>query len=214
MRVLVACEYSGTVRDSFAAKGHEAWSCDLLPSLTPGKHYQGDVFRFIWLEEKMGRNFDLMIAHPPCTHLTNSASKHLYIDCKKDNGIYQINWDEMEEAAEFYNKFKEVKIQKKCTENPIMHCHARELVGGRATQYVQPWWFGSKKNKATGLKLENLPKLVKTNVVGPMPKTVKKGTKEYRDWNECWYMSPGEDRGIKRAKTDPAVAGAMAEQWG
>lgn len=208
MRVLVACEFSGIVRDAFAAKGHDAWSCDLLPTEQPGNHIQGDVL------EVLDDGWDLMIAHPPCTRLTNSASKHLYIGCKKENGICEVNWADMESAAVFYNKLKDAPIPRKAIENPIMHMHARERVGGKATQYVQPWWFGSRKNKATGLRLVGLPLLVKTNVVGPMPKSVKKGTPEYRSWNECWYMSPRPDRGKLRAKTDPTIAAAMAEQWG
>lgn len=207
-RILIACEFSGIVRDAFAERGHDTWSCDLLPSERPGNHIQGDVLKIL------GDGWDMMIAHPECTTLTNSASKHLYIGCRKENGICGKRWEEMQKAAEFYNKLANAPIEKKCIENPIMHCHARNLVGGKATQYIQPWWFGSKKNKATGLRLINLPPLKKTNIVGPMPKHIKKGTAEYRSWNECWYMSPGPDRGLNRARTNPAVANAMAEQWG
>jgi len=222
MRVLVACEFSQIVTQAFRDKGHDAFSCDILP--TKGSkyfHLQGDIRNYLYPRKSGHSKFthgftewDLLIAHPPCTRLTNAASKHLYKGCRKENGICQDNWQQMEEAAEFYNILKDAPIEKKCRENPIMHCHARERVGGRATQYVQPWWFGSKKNKATGLRLYNLPPLVKTNAVGPMPKTVKKGTAEYRSWNECWYMSPGPERGLKRAMTDPAIAFEMAEQWG
>ena len=120
----------------------------------------------------------------------------------------------MRKAADFYNRICEVDIPLKAIENPVMHEHAMKLIPGVADQFVQPWWFGSKKNKATGFRLINLPPLVKTNVVGPMPKTVKKGTAEYRSWNECWYMSPGPERSRRRAATDPAVAQAIAEQWG
>ncbi len=211
MRILIACEYSAIVRDAFRAKGHDAWSCDLLP--TEGDqsyHIEGDVLKELY----RNRGWDMMIAHPPCTRLTNSASKHLYIGCNKENGVCPVNWEEMEDAAKFYNQIQAAPIERKAIENPIMHCHARERVGGKATQYVQPWWFGSKKNKATGFRLTNLAPLVKTNVVGPMPKTVKKGTAEYRSWNECWYMSPGPDRGKNRARTDPVIAKAMADQWG
>ena len=209
MKIIIACEYSARVRDAFRARGHDAWSCDKLATEgDPRSHIQGDVL------EILNDGWDMMIAHPPCTRLTNSASKHLYIGCKKENGICETNWQGMEEAAEFYNQIQAAPIWRKAVENPIMHCHARERVGGKATQYVQPWWFGSKKNKATGFRLTNLPPLIKTNVVGPMPKHIRKGTPEYRSWNECWYMSPGPDRGKNRARTDQAIAKAMADQWG
>lgn len=227
MRVLVACEYSQVVCNAFRARGHDAYSCDIIETEgNPDYHIiacaleviHGGAFvtqsgKIVTMEK-----WDMLIAHPECRKLTNTASKHLYIDGKKENGVDPKEWAAMEEAAEFYNRIilKAIfaGIKKICVENPIMHCHARKKVGGRATQYVQPWWFGSKKNKATGLRLIGLEPLKKTNVVGPMPKTVKKGTAEYRSWNECWYMSPGPDRAKKRARTDPAVAYEMAKQWG
>lgn len=208
MRVLIACEYSGRVRDAFSKRGHDAWSCDLLPTEVPGNHYQGDVFDII------NDGWDLMIAHPPCTRLANSGAKHLYIGCSKRNGINPLKWEEMERGAEFFNKIKNAKIEKKAIENPVMHAHAAHLTGGRATQYIQPWWFGEKKNKATGFRLFGLDKLIKTNVVGPMPKTVLKGTPEYRSWNEVWYVSPGPDRWKERSRTYQGVADSMAQQWG
>lgn len=208
MRVLVACECSGIVREAFKAKGHDAWSCDLQDTEILGQHIKGDVLNIL------NDRWDMMIAHPVCTRLANSGVKHLYIGCDEDNGIDPVKWREMEEGAEFFNKLKDAPIEKKAIENPVMHTHSIKLTGGVATQYVQPWWFGSKKNKATGLRLFNLPKLVKTDVVGPMPKTVKKGTAEYRSWNECWYMSPSPDRAKNRSRTNPNVAKAMAEQWG
>lgn len=215
MRVLVACEFSGIVRDAFIRAGHDAISCDLLPSESSlGKHYQGELrhcvnelFNRFWIP-------DLMIAHPPCTRLSNSGVKHLYIGGKKTNGRCVKGWNDLEEAAEFYNWVSKLPIERKAIENPVMHKHARELTGNVRPQYIQPWMFGEKKNKATGFRLINLPPLVATNVVGPMPKTVKKGTKEYREWNEVWYMSPGPDRWKNRSRTYLGVANAMAEQWG
>jgi hypothetical protein len=210
MRVLVACEYSGVVRDAFRALGHDAQSCDLLPSEgdPDGIHWQCDIL------DLLDGGWDLMVAHPPCTYLSNSGVKHLYIGGRKENGRNEENWELMEQGAEFFNAVADAPIPRKAIENPVMHPHAQKLVGGKATQYVQPWWFGSKKNKATGFRLIELPPLVKTNVVGPMPKSVKKGTAEYRSWHECWYMSPGKDRGHKRAKTNKAIADALAIQWG
>lgn len=210
MRVLVACEYSQIVCQAFLRRGHDAYSCDILPTEgDPKYHIQGDAVEIAYKGK-----WDMMIAHPPCTRLANSGVKHLYFGCKEENGIDPHKWEEMEEGVRFFNFLRDAPIKRKAIENPVMHKHAIALTGGKATQYVQPWWFGSKKNKATGFRLYGLPKLVKTNVVGPMPKSVKKGTAEYRSWNECWYMSPGRERGKKRAKTDPAVAQALAEQWG
>ncbi len=210
MTVLVACEYSQVITKALRAVGVEAFSCDILETEgNPDWHIVGDAIEIAYSRPWVG-----LIAHPPCTRMANSSVKHLYVGCREENGIDPDKWKELEEGAEFFNDLGKAPVKMKARENPVMHKHAIEMTGGKATQYVQPWWFGSKKNKATGFRLEGLPKLVKTNVVGPMPKTVKKGTPEYRSWNECWYMSPGPDRGKKRARTDPAVAQAIAEQWG
>lgn len=210
MRVLIACEFSGIVREAFRKRGHDAWSCDLLDTELPGQHFQQNIERIL----AHGMSWDLLIAHPPCTRLSNSGVKHLYKRGKKDNGIDEEKWQQMRDAAMFFNFLKECEIPRKAIENPVMHKHAIELTGGRATQYVQPWWFGQKKNKATGFRLIGLPKLKKTNVVGPMPKTVLKGTPEYRSWNEVWYASPGLDRWKNRSRMYQGIADAMAEQWG
>lgn len=116
MRVLVACEFTGTVRDAFTRRGHSAMSCDLLPSETEGEHYQGDVFDLDFSE------FDLMIAHPPCTYLTNAGVCHLHKDTKR--------WPLLFEGAYFFNKLLNVPIKKIAVENPIMHKYARQLLGG------------------------------------------------------------------------------------
>ena len=159
MRVLVACEYSGTVRDAFHALGHEAMSCDLLPTETPGPHYQGDVFDVI------NRGWDLMIAHPPCTRLTNSGVRWLH---KAPTGrTEQEMWDELNEAAHFYKRLRAACIPKKAIENPIMHKYARALIEPGFRQVVQPWWFGDPYFKATGLELINLPALVPTQKLIP-----------------------------------------------
>jgi hypothetical protein len=208
--VLVNCEYSQIITKALRAVGVEAFSCDILDTEgNPDWHIKGDA-----IEVAHSRQWAGMIAHPPCTRLANSGVKHLYIGQKRENGLCAIAYREMMHAAAFFNALKNAPIKFKAIENPIMHLYAADRTGGRATQYVQPWWFGSQKNKATGFRLFGLPKLVKTDVVGPMPKTVLKGTAEYRSWNECWYMSPGPDRGKERARTDPAVAMAIAEQWG
>lgn len=197
------------MREAFRALAHDAISCDLEPAMDGSpNHIQDDVLNHL------RDGWDMMIAHPECRRLANSGVKHLYIDGRSENGRFEENWDKLSDAANFYNTLCKAPIERKAIENPVMHGHAIKLVGGRATQYVQPWWFGRKKNKATGFRLINLPRLVKTNVVGPMPDNIKKDTPEYRSWNECWYMPPGKTRKRDRSETYQGIADAMAEQWG
>lgn len=115
MKILVACEYSGTVRDAFAAKGHDAWSCDLLPTDRPGNHFQGNVLDYL------DQGWDMMIAHPPCTYLANSGVCHLHKDSKR--------WDLLKEGAAFFKALLDAPIEKIAVENPIMHKYAKELIG-------------------------------------------------------------------------------------
>ena len=164
MNVLVACEYSGRVRDAFIAQGHNAISCDLLPTDKPGPHYQGDIFDLNFSD------FDLMIAHPPCTRLANSGVRWL-----SERNL----WSELNDAANFYKKIQNIPIKIKCIENPIMHKYAKELIDQIKRQVVQPWWFGEKTFKATGYELTGLPQLVATDKLTP-PKT---GTQEHKDWS-------------------------------
>jgi len=182
MRVLVACEYSGTVRDAFNAKGHEAMSCDLLPSESPaGIHYQGDVFDII------DKGWDLMIAHPPCTHLAVSGSR--WFKDKKD---------EQEEALDFVRRLLAAPVPHIAIENPVSVISTRIR---KPDQYIQPWQFGHGETKKTGLWLKGLPKLVPTDIVeGREPRV--------------HYMSPGPDRWRERSRTYTGIAAAMAEQWG
>lgn len=195
MRVLVACEYSGRVRDAFIRKGHDAISCDLLPSDSNfGPHYQGDVFDII------NDGFDLLIAHPPCTRLANSGVRWL---------AERNLWDEMRKAAEFYKAIRSAPINKKCIENPIMHKYAKELLGSVPRQVVQPWWFGEKMFKATGYELQNLPALKPSNKLTPP----KPGTKEHKEWSWVHRCPPGPLRWKIRSTTPAGIADAMAEQW-
>jgi len=205
MRVLIACEFSGIVRDAFIAKGHDAVSCDLLPSERPGPHFIGDV-RDLVLRGRHGslfRTFDLMIAHPPCTFLTNSAAKHLYVDGKRENGRAEWRWNAMWEAAEFYRQLWLAPVEHICLENPIMVGHAKTYIGIKddELQWIQPWMFGHGETKKTGLRLKNLPKLVPTNIVDGREARVHRA-------------SPGPDRWKERSRTLPGIAAAMAEQWG
>lgn len=189
LRVLVACEYSGVVRDAFAARGHDAWSCDILNTDVPGNHYMQDVRRVL---RKTKGEWDLIIAHPPCTRLCNSGVSWL-----DKRGL----WGEMEDAADFFNYFKG-KAPMVCIENPIPHGYATARIG-KYTQKVQPWMFGDNYSKQTCLWLENLPPLVPTS-------TLDGSTAE----PFVMTMWPSEDRAKLRSKTFPGLAKAMAEQWG
>lgn len=194
MRVLITCEFSGTVRDEFIALGHEAMSCDLLPTEKPGPHYQGDVFDVLY------QHWDLMIAHPPCTYLANSGVCHLY---NEDHSINSARWILMLEGAKFFRKLCEANhIPRRAIENPIQHRYAVEAHGqGRPTQYIQPWQFGHGESKRTGLHLYGLPKLVPTDIV------------EGRE-QRLHLLPPSEDRWKLRSMTYKGIAKAMAQQWG
>lgn len=199
MRVLIACEFSGTVRDAFIAKGHETISCDLLPTEKPGPHYQGNILDII--ED----GWDLMIAHPPCTYLTNAGVRHLHEHVTSKNGkraaVYgQDRFKAMEEAALFFNQLKLAPIGKICVENPIPHGYARAIIG-KYDQIIQPWQYGHGETKRTCLWLKNLPLLVPSNIVkGRYPR--------------MHLTSPGVDRWKIRSLTYQGIADAMAEQWG
>lgn len=195
MKVLIACEYSGTVRDSFIAKGHDAMSCDLLPTDKPSPHYQGNVFDII------NDGWDLMIAHPPCTYLSNSGVCHLHKD--------KTRWEKMRDGANFFKKLKDANIDRIAIENPIMHKYAVEIIGNRQNQVVQPYMFGHMERKATCLWLKNLTKLIDTNNVKEemlkLPKNIQQ---------RLHYLPPSKDRWKLRSKTYQGIADAMAEQWG
>ena len=181
MKVLVACEYSGAVRDAFIAKGHEAISCDLLPTDVTGPHYQGDVFDII------NDGWDLMIAHPPCTHLAVSGARWF-----KDKQV------EQKEALEFVRRLLNAPIHKIALENPVSIISSKIR---KPNQIIQPWQFGHGETKATCLWLKGLPNLVPTDIVeGREPKV--------------HMMSPGPNRWKERSKTYAGIAKAMADQWG
>lgn len=181
MRVLVACEFSGTVRDAFIAAGHDAMSCDLLPSEQPGPHHQGDV------RDILSEPFDLLIAHPPCTHLAVSGARW-FADKRA----------EQEEALDFVRLLMDAPVPHIAIENPISVISSRIR---RPDQIVQPWQFGHGETKATCLWLQRLPKLVPTNVVDGRAARVHR-------------MPPGPDRWKERSRTFPGIAAAMAAQWG
>lgn len=196
MRVLVACEYSGTVRDAFIRRGHDAMSCDLLPTDAPGPHYQGSVLDII--EE----GWDIMVAHPPCTYMTNSGVTWLHKDLNR--------WALLDEAAKFFCQLLGAPIPRIAIENPIMHKHAKERIGGiKQTQVIQPWMFGHMEQKATCLWLKGLPALTPTNNV--KEQMLKLPTRERQ---RLHYLPPSAERWKLRSTTYKGIAEAMAEQWG
>lgn len=204
MRVLVACEYSGRVREAFRERGHDAISCDLLPSEDGSPHhYQGDVRDLLVTKE-----FDLMIAHPPCTRLTNSGVRWLH---KPPPGrSLEDMWRELDEAVAFYKLLRDAPIPKKAIENPVMHKYARERIGSIRRQIVQPHWFGDKAFKATGFELIALPELIPTGrLLVPAP-----GTVDHKEWSWVHRMPPSPDRWKERSRTFQGIAKAMAAQWG
>lgn len=183
MLVLVACEYSGRVRDAFTRKGHFAMSCDLLPSETPGHHYRGDV------REILGNGWDLMICHPPCTHLAVSGARHFAE--KQASGVQQ-------EALAFVQMLLDAPIPHICLENPVSIISSRIR---KPDQIIQPWQFGHGETKATCLWLKGLPPLVPTDIVEGREAKVHR-------------MPPGPDRWKDRSRTYQGIANAMADQWG
>lgn len=197
MRVLVACEFSGIVREAFERKGHYAVSCDLLKTEIPGKHYQGNVFDII--DGFIGEPWDLMIAHPPCTYLANSGVRWLYQGGK--GNLKDIKrWSLMVDAANFFVDLLNAPIPHIAIENPVMHRYATQIIGSKATQIIQPWQFGHGEVKGTGLWLKNLPSLVPTNIVdGRVPRV--------------HYASPSPTRWKERSRTYEGIAKAMADQW-
>lgn len=195
LRVLVACEYSGAVRDAFLRAGHDAMSCDLLPTDAPGPHHQGDVF------DVLGDGWDLMIAHPPCTYLTNSGVRWLHSD--------PTRWQDMVDGAVIFRDLLNAPIPRVAVENPVMHGYAAKIVGQRQTQVIQPWMHGHPETKATGLWLRNLPPLTETDNVRAHMLTLPKAER-----SRIHYAAPGPDRWKLRSTTYAGIAAAMADQWG
>ena len=201
MRVLVACEFSGVVRDAFLARGHDAWSCDLLPTASfehSHRHIQGDVLKVLANRRRYGK-WDLMIAHPPCTYLCNSGVRWLYH--QGTTRIEAQRWADMEAGAAFFRALYDAKVPRVAVENPVMHGHAKEKVGVEFTQSIQPWQFGHGETKRTCLWLRGLPPLRPTNIVSGRAPVVH-------------FTSPGPDRGLLRSITYRGIADAMADQWG
>lgn len=192
MKILVACEMSGRVREAFRKKGHNAWSCDLLPSLIPGPHYQGNVLDYL------GRGWDLLIAFPPCTHLSVSGAR--YFAQKKVDGRQQ-------EGIDLFMSLANADIPKIAIENPI---GIMSNLYRKPNQIIQPWQFGHPESKATCLWLKELPELVPTNIL-PKPLSGKWNNQTPSGQNK---LGPSEDRALLRGLTYQGIAEAMANTWG
>ena len=196
MRVLVACEYSGTVRDAFAAQGHDAWSCDLLETERPGQHYQGDV------RDMLAQEWDLMIAHPPCTYLSVSGM-HWTTRGKRDPQL-------TEDALDFVRLLMDAPIPRIAIENPVSVISSRIR---HPDQIVNPYQFGEDASKKTCLWLKGLPPLRPTAFVEPRMIGGKP-----RWGNQCDSgqnkLAPSADRWKDRSRTYAGIAAAFASQWG
>ncbi len=195
MKILIACEFSGIVRDAFRAKGHDVWSCDILPTESPGQHIQGDVI------EILDRRWDMMIAFPPCTYLTVTANRSFINNPDR--------WQKRLDAMIFIHTLMNAGIEKICIENPkgVISSYIR-----KPDQYIQPYEYGHKDSKMTGLWLKNLPLIIPTKIVEPewiIPPSGKRMSKTHA-------MNPSTnspENSKLRSRTYQGIADAMAEQW-
>ena len=191
MKVLIACEYSGIVRDAFLTRGHDAISCDILPTEREGPHIEGDVL------DVLNENWDLMIAHPPCTHLAVSGARW-----------FKNKVEEQKEALQFVKTLLDAPIPKIALENPVSVISTRIR---KPDQIVQPYWFGHEATKTTCLWLKNLPLLEPTDMVGKGERHITKSGRSLPKW---YNLPPSADRGKLRSLTFQGMADAMASQWG
>lgn len=198
LKVLIACEFSGVVREAFNAyHGVDAFSCDLLPpeDERPDNHIQGDVLSVL------ADGWDLMIAFPPCTYLCNSGVRWLYGKGRREGGPPDLKrWAAMQDAAKFFKALLSAPIPRICLENPVMHAYARKLIGVDPLQNIQPWMFGHGETKTTCLWLKGLPLLQPTKIVSGRTPRVH-------------HASPGPDRWKERSRTLVGIGQAMADQW-
>ena len=206
VKVLIGCEHSGVVRRAFESLGFDAWSCDLLPDEHgSNRHITGDI------RDQLGGNWDfLAVMHPPCTRLCNSGVR--WLTSPPNGRTLAEMWAELEDGANLFSDCWNAPIPRVAIENPIMHRHAKERIRNYqpATQTVQPWWFGERAFKATGLYLRNLPALTPTDRLEPPAR----GTDEHKAWSFIHRASESVDRWKLRSKTFNGIAQAMANQWG
>lgn len=203
MNVLVACEFSGVVREAFRRRGHNAWSCDVLPAEDHSPfHIQCDV------RAVLAAGWDMMIAHTPCTRLTRAGIRWLHVP--PPGRTLNEMWLELVEAVELYKAVRNAPIPRKALENPSMHNYAKALLGNIPRQVIQPHYFGSPKFKATGFELHGLPPLKRTHwMVLP-----ERHTPAHKEWSSVHRANPGPNRWKERSRTFPPVAEALAAQWG
>ena len=206
MKVLVACEFSGIVRDAFSACGHDAWSCDLLDTERPGNHIKGDVLGIL------GDGWDLMVAHPPCAYLATTGNRWMKPEyrCR-----FPTREQDRKDAIAFFMLLAHAPIAKIAIENPV---GIMSTIWRRPDQYVHPYFFGDKHSKKTGLWLKSLPKLVSTKVVRPDTYAYKGNTVRAGWRDPVWHVEtmnlPAEERTRARSRTFQGIADAMAQQWG
>lgn len=205
MKVLIACEFSGTVRDAFIAAGHDTMSCDLLPTIKPGPHYQGDV------RDVLNDGWDLMIAHPPCTHLSSSG-----LHWNKNPKSERFGGAQTEEALDFVRLLLDAPIERIALENPI-GCISTRIRD--SDQTVQPWMFGEDASKGTCFWLKNVPPLKLDESLYFPPRIVIHNGKWVMRWSNQTdsgqnKLAPSEDRWAIRSLTYPGIAKAMVRQWG
>ncbi|MDB6454751.1 hypothetical protein [Falsirhodobacter sp. 20TX0035] len=207
MRILIGCETSGTMRRAFAARGHDVWSCDLLPADDgSNRHIMGDV------RDHLNDGWDMLIvAHPPCTRLCNSGVR--WLSAPPRGRTLDEMWAELAEGADLFAACWKAPVPRIAVENPIMHKHAKALMPADLPrpQIVQPWWFGEEAFKATGFYLRGLPQLAPTNRLTPPRKAEEPA--RHAAWSKIHRASPGPDRWKLRSATFPGVAAACAEQW-
>lgn len=196
MKVLIACEFSGTVREAFRKLGHDAWSCDLEPTDTPGNHYQGDVL------DILKEGWDLMIAHPPCTHLAVSGARHF--EQKRKDG-------RQKQGIDFFMEMINAPIPKIAVENPV---GIMSSLYRKPNQIIEPYEYGYECTKKTCLWLKDLPLLKPTNIVGKGDIWVAKSGKRMSQWYYDSSCLPPKQREKMRNKTFQGIADAMAQQWG
>ena len=196
MKVLIACEFSGTVRDAFSKLGHDAWSCDLEPTQTEGNHYQGDMFDIV------NNGWDLIIAHPPCTHLAVSGARHF--EKKRADGRQQ-------QGIDFFMRVANIDVPKLAVENPI---GIMSTLYRKPEQIIQPYEYGHGTTKATCLWLKGLPLLKPTNIVDKGEVVTFASGKRMSKWFYESSQLPPKERERMRNKTFQGIADAMADQWG
>jgi hypothetical protein len=197
MKILIACEFSGIVRDAFIAKGHDAMSCDFEDTDRPGPHYKGNVFNII----KEG--WDMMIAFPPCTYLTTTANRSFLNNPDR--------WHKRLQAVIFVHRLLDAPINKICIENPkgVISTHIR-----KPDQYIQPYEHGHAESKMTGLWLKNLPLITPTNVVEPVWVLASTSGKRHSPTHFHNPSTNRPDNAKLRSTTYQGIANAMAGQWG